>query len=196
VAILQEAPRRWRWRVRCAALAHDLGLVVAGGGLPSLGNLVLTSLRVRAHGVRHLQYPLTPGRHLRGAVLVECSVGSTRFTVAGSHLATDPTERPAQAARLRAALREAGSPVVLGVDVNESATESAWRTLADGLTDAGVTEGRPTFPATAPSRRLDGVFVDPRFTVRAVTVAQSEAARRASDHLPLVVDLTLPTSQN
>ncbi|MDI5944131.1 endonuclease, partial [Micromonospora sp. DH15] len=45
VVIVQEAPRRFRWRQKCASLAESFGLVVAVGGLPSLGNLLLTSLR-------------------------------------------------------------------------------------------------------------------------------------------------------
>ena len=67
MVIVQEAPRRFRWRHKCAALADDFGMVVAAGGLPSLGNLLLVSLRVRVHETWCLRYPLTPGRHLRGA---------------------------------------------------------------------------------------------------------------------------------
>ena len=78
VVIVQEAPRRFRWRQKCAALAGSFGLVVAAGGLPSLGNLMLTSLRVRVHDDLVVQYPLTPGRHLRGAEFVRCAVGPDR----------------------------------------------------------------------------------------------------------------------
>lgn len=46
VLVLQEAPRRFRWRHHCAALAHSMRMVVAAGGLPALGNLILTDLRV------------------------------------------------------------------------------------------------------------------------------------------------------
>src|ERR1700712_1183780 len=110
VVIVQEAPRRFRWRHKCAALADDFGLVVAAGGLPSLGNLLLVSLRVRVHETWCLRYPLTPGRHLRGAAFAMCSVRGARFMVSGSHLATDPTERPDQAARWKAALGAAEAP--------------------------------------------------------------------------------------
>ena len=78
VVIVQEAPRRWRWRHKCAALADDFGMVVAAGGLPSLGNLLLVSLRVR--GARHLvpALPADPGRRLHGAALARCSVRGGR----------------------------------------------------------------------------------------------------------------------
>jgi len=43
VVIVQEGPRRLRWRTKSAQLAHAFGLVYATGGLPSLGNVILTS---------------------------------------------------------------------------------------------------------------------------------------------------------
>jgi endonuclease/exonuclease/phosphatase family metal-dependent hydrolase len=194
VLVIQEAPRRLRWRVRCADLAHRFGLLVGGGGLPSLGNLVLTSLRVRVHGHSCVRYPLTPGRHMRGAVFVRCSIGSARFVVAGSHLATDATERPAQAARLRDELAAIAEPTVLGVDTNDVPGSVSWRTLAEtGLRDvaAGIDE-RPTFPVVDPRRRIDAIFADPALGIRGYRVFEHPRLAHASDHLPLVADLTLP----
>jgi endonuclease/exonuclease/phosphatase family metal-dependent hydrolase len=194
VVIVQEGPRRFRWRHRCAALAHRLGLVVAAGGLPALGNLLLTSLRVRVYRTWCLRYPLTPGRHLRGAVFAECGVGGARFTVVGSHLSTDPAERPGQAALLRRELETAGTPVILGVDLNEGSGGAAWRTVADGLTDAAVAAGgaeRPTFSCANPRNRIDAIFVDPRISVLRYEVVDTEQTRRASDHFPIMADLRL-----
>src|SRR5436190_12200944 len=144
VLILQEAPRRLRWRMRNAHLAHDLGLVYVAGGAPSLGNVILTSLRVRPRETWELRYPLTPGRHLRGAVFARCQLDAAPFVVAGSHLSTDPAERPAQAQRLAAALAGLGAPVVLGVDLNEPPDGPAWAALTGGLTDRGGSS--VTFP--------------------------------------------------
>lgn len=192
VVILQEAPRRLRWRTRCASLAHDLGLVVGGGGLPALGNLVLTSLRVRVHETWCLRYPLTPGRHMRGAVFARCSVGRERFAVAGSHLSTDPAERAAQATILKKELSRLDLPVVVAADVNENSTGVAWRALAEGLTDAGTEVDLPTFSCASPRDRIDALFVDPRIEVRRYQVVDSPQARRASDHFPIVADLVLP----
>src|ERR1700759_4797899 len=89
VLIVQEAPRRFRWRHKCAALADDAGLVVAAGGLPALGNLLLVSMRLAVHETWSLRYPLTPGRHMRGAVFARGTVRGGGFTLSGSHLATD-----------------------------------------------------------------------------------------------------------
>jgi endonuclease/exonuclease/phosphatase family metal-dependent hydrolase len=195
VLILQEAPRRFRWRTRTASLAHDFGLVVAVGGLPALGNLVLTNLRVRVHHSSCLRFPLTPGRHLRGAALAGCSVGASRFAVVGSHLSTDPIERPGQATLLKKAMSELDAPVIVGTDLNESPGGTAWHTVADGLVDSAVAADRAevqTFSCANPQGRIDALFVDPAIQVRGYDVVDTAETRRASDHFPLVVDLTLP----
>lgn len=196
VVIVQEAPRRFRWRHKCAALADRLGLVVAAGGLPALGNLLLTSLRVRVYHTWCQQYPLTPGRHLRGAVFAECGIGSARFALAGSHLSTDPTERPGQAALLKEALAALRLPVVVGADLNENSGGGAWRTVADGLTDAAVAvpdgASRFTYPCLEPRDRIDALFVDPRIGVLDYDVVDTAQTRRASDHFPIRADLLLP----
>ncbi len=195
VAILQEAPRRFRWRQKCADLARSFDLVVAGGGLPSLGNLILTNLRVRARDTWCVQFPLTPGRHMRGAVFVRCTVGRTTFVAAGSHLSTDTNERPGQATLLKKGLSEAGEPVIFGGDLNENSGGAAWRTLADGLVDAAAVAGaheRATFPCAGRRDRIDVVFVDPSWSVVGYDVIDTPEARKASDHLPLIVDLSTP----
>ncbi len=193
VVIVQEAPRHLRWRTRCAALAHDLGLVVAAGGLPALGNLLLTNLRVRVHRTWCLRYPLTAGRHMRGAALAHCSVRGAPFLVAGSHLSTDPRERPAQAGRLKRELSEVDIPVTVGGDLNEDSGGTAWRTLAEGLVDAaGESMDRPTFPCGNPRQRIDALFVDPSIEIIRYEVVDTPEARQASDHFPIVADLTLP----
>ena len=190
VLIVQEAPRRFRWRHKCAALADDAGLVVAAGGLPALGNLVLVSLRVRVHESWCVRYPLTPGRHMRGAVFARCEVHGATFTVSGSHLATDPAERPAQAALWKESLAALEGPVIAAADLNEGPGGGAWRTVEDGLLSSP--DGRPTFPATLPARLIDGVFVSPDITIEKYDVIENEQTRRASDHLPVLAELTLP----
>ncbi|MEJ3745259.1 endonuclease/exonuclease/phosphatase family protein [Actinomycetes bacterium KLBMP 9797] len=195
VVILQEGPRRFRWRAKAAALAHSFDMVVAAGGLPSLGNVIFTTLRVRVHDTWCLRYPLTPGRHLRGAAFAECSVGPARFVVAGSHLSTDPDERPGQAGELRAALSTVDLPVIVGADLNENSGGAAWRTVADGLTDAAVAADqadRLTFSCASPRDRIDALFVDPRIEVVDYDVVDTPDARRASDHFPVLADLILP----
>jgi endonuclease/exonuclease/phosphatase family metal-dependent hydrolase len=192
VMVVQEAPRRFRWRTKCAGLAHELGMVVASDG-PGLGNLLLTTYRVRVAEQWSTQYPLTPGRHLRGAVFALCEVGRHRFTLAGSHLATHPVERPDQAARLKESLRAASAPVIVGLDLNDTPDGQSWRTVSEGLTDvlAAGDGAVPTYPAAQPRVRIDAIFADPRFAVVSSTVVDTMRSRRASDHLPVLAELVL-----
>jgi endonuclease/exonuclease/phosphatase family metal-dependent hydrolase len=192
VVIVQEAPRRFRWRHKCAALADEVDMVVAAGGLPALGNLLLVTLRVNVHETWCLRFPLTPGRHLRGAAFARCSVRGARFSISGSHLATDPVERPDQAAQWKAALGAVEGPLIAGGDLNEGPGGGAWRTVADGFVSAEST--KLTFPATLPRQRLDAVFVSPDITVDKYDVIETDQAIRASDHLPVLADLRLPSS--
>lgn len=192
VVVVQEAPRRFRWRTKCARLAHSFGLFYAEGGLPSLGNLILTNLRVRVVESWSLRYPLTAGRHMRGAAFARCTVaGADPFVVAGSHLSTYDSERLGQASLLRPALGAASDPIIVGIDLNETDTGESWRTLAEGLTDIGH-GGAHTFPAGSPDRRIDAILIDPRIGVERFEVVSTPEAVRASDHLPLVADLILP----
>lgn len=247
VVVIQEAPRRLRWRTRCATLARDMGLLYASGGGPGLGNLILVSHRVRVRGVWCVRFPLVPGRHLRGVAFARASAGGFSFVLAGSHLSTDPEVRRDQAYRLGQAVGAARGdrvPVILGVDLNESPGGPAWQALAAGaaaaggavagpgaggdvadagslvdgcadadadadaddadasvapaaegataLVDAGGADSAPSFPAHGASQRIDAVLVDPALRVDACRVLDSAAARRASDHLPILVDVVFP----
>jgi endonuclease/exonuclease/phosphatase family metal-dependent hydrolase len=192
VLIVQEAPRRFRWRHKCAALADDTGLVVAAGGQPALGNLLLVSLRVAVHDTWCVRYPLTPGRHLRGAAFARGTVRGGAFTLSGSHLATDPAERPAQAAAWKEQLSMIEGPLIAAGDLNEGPGGSAWRMVEDGLVTPA--DSGPTFPASLPARRIDGIFVSPGITVEKYEVVDDERALSASDHLPVLADLVLPSS--
>jgi len=192
VLIVQEAPRRFRWRTKCAQLAHSFGLFYGAGGLPSLGNLIMTSMRVRVVESWCLQYPLIPGRHMRGAAFARCVVpGAKPFVVAGTHLSTYDGERPGQAGLLLPALGAAADPVILGIDVNETDTGGSWKLLATDLVDVGR-DGGNTFPSASPDRRIDAILARPSFGVDRFELVSTPEALRASDHLPLVADLTLP----
>jgi endonuclease/exonuclease/phosphatase family metal-dependent hydrolase len=191
VLVVQEAPRRLRWRTRNAQLGHAVDLVYVTGGAASLGNVIFSDLGVRPYATWELRYPLTPGRHLRGAAFARCTAAGAPFVVVGSHLATDPHERPGQAELLKKALSDLDAPVILAGDLNETSGGAAWRMLADGLVDAAGTDATSTYPASG--LRLDAIFVDPRITVTGYRVIDSPAARASSDHLPVVAELTLPS---
>ncbi|GAA0902166.1 endonuclease/exonuclease/phosphatase family protein [Virgisporangium aurantiacum] len=193
--LVQEAPRRFRWRGKNASLARRWGMLQAGVGLWALGNSAFTTLRVGVRETWDVQFPLTPGRHMRGAVFVRCTVGRSRFIAVGTHLSLDATERVSQAQLLKEHLAGLDEPYVVAGDLNEEPGGGGWRTLADGLVDAADAKECGdifTYSCASPRRRIDGVFVDPRIDVLDYRLIDSDLAKAASDHFPLVVDLALP----
>ena len=52
-----------------------------------------------------------------------------------------------------------------------------------------------TFPADEPTARIDYLFVSEGIAVERVLVPPGPDAREASDHRPLVAELTLPASE-
>jgi endonuclease/exonuclease/phosphatase family metal-dependent hydrolase len=97
---------------------------------------------------------------------------------------------------LKNALNSAGAPVIVGVDVNETSTGPAWRTVGGGLVDAAEKTGQsdfPTFPTRNPVRRIDAIFVDPSRPVLGYRVLDTPQTRIASDHFPLLADVAPAT---
>jgi endonuclease/exonuclease/phosphatase family metal-dependent hydrolase len=194
VLVLQEVlswrdPRTW-----FIDLASRFGMAGVFGGLTACGNAVLTATAVTVHGWRAVWYPLTWKDSPRAAVLVRCSVRGVNVVVAGSHLSTDAAVRLQQSAIFKKALNAAGAPVVAGVDVNETSTGPAWRTIASGLVDAAESTGQadvPTFSTSKPVRRIDAIFADPRLPMFDYLVVDKPETRVASDHFPLLAEVEL-----
>jgi len=186
VVLLQEAPRLLLWRWSCERLARRAGLVRVVGGAPAAGNLLLVSSRVRVVEAWPVRFAKRRGLHRRGAVLAVLEHDGRRLTVLGTHLDLDPHARRDTAERLRA-LAPICPPLLVGADVNELPGAPAWSALSAGLVDLAAELG-PTFPQPAPQRRIDGVFADPALAVHAVSRPDPGPV---SDHLPLVVDLSL-----
>lgn len=192
--VVQEAPRLFRWRSRCAELARRCGMVVvAGGGGDACGNLLLASVAVRVHAARSRRLVFLPGEQPRGAAVAECSLAGARFTALGTHLSLHPAERLRQVPALLAGLPEDGPPLVLAGDLNEQPGGPTWDAFADRLDDAAVSYGddTPTFSTDNPRRRIDAIWVDRRMTVERYTVLDTPLVRRASDHFPLVAEVKL-----
>ena len=184
IALIQEAPRLLLWRWSCWLLARRSGLKRVVGGAPAAGNLLLVSSRVTVVEAAAVRLAKRPGLHRRGAVFAVLEVGGQRLGVLGTHLDLDAGARLETVGRLRARA-PGGVPLVVGADVNEEPGDPAWTALSAGLVDAAADCG-PTFPARAPSRRIDGLFVDPALALLAV---RRPDPGPVSDHLPLVADL-------
>lgn len=178
---LQEPPRGplGPARMRRFAAATGLRLVVRGRGARSTALLVSSSCRVR--GPRALRLPWTPGLSRRGAATAV--VDGVRVLVV--HLGLRAAERERHVALLLPLLAGDGPALVLG-DLNENPGSRSRRTLAEhGLTDAAPGLP-PTFPAAAPTARIDVVLA--RGLVATHAAVPDEPT--ASDHRPVVVHLT------
>jgi len=157
------------------------------------GNAVLAREPVLA--VRNYDLSVA-GREPRGCVRVDVELGGARVHFFSAHLGLHWRERRRQAAQLLSAdiLRDAALayPLVLVGDFNSASNRSAVpRWLRRQLVDCAIAARNeaPTFPSRFPILRLDHCYVGASLRVRGVEVVRTSAARRASDHLPLVVDL-------
>ena len=197
LVLVQEAPRFLRWRSKLARLAREAELLTVTGGRPAGAVAVLAGLRARVVRTSDVLLPKRQGRHQRGAALAVVEFGGARLAVASTHLSLDAAERAVQAHQVVSLLDGLGEDLcVLGADVNDIQGGQAWVAFAGALRDAYALApwgSGPTFPARAPARRIDGLFVSPGVqVVRCGVPPQLGAAAAASDHLPVVADLLLP----
>jgi endonuclease/exonuclease/phosphatase family metal-dependent hydrolase len=130
------------------------------------------------------------GHEPRGAIDVSVETGLEPLRLVATHLGIGPRERRFQVRRLIQALApgELGILVLLG-DMNE------WVRGVGALLPLhrllGRAPGPRTFPAPLPLFSLDRIWVMPRSRLLRVWVHRSATARRASDHLPVVAELSL-----
>jgi endonuclease/exonuclease/phosphatase family metal-dependent hydrolase len=198
VVLLQSAPTSTRWRSRCAALARQAELLVVGGDRRAAGNVVLVDMRVKVLGVISTALPGT-WRRRAGMVLAVVEVGGSRAVVVSTRLALDTAHRSRQADALVSRLGGLDDQVICGIGVNDDPGTYAWNTIGAHLRDAHAVVpqgGATTFPAFAPTRRIDAIFVSDAVTVLGAGVpADLPAAAAASDHLPVLAELILgPTA--
>jgi endonuclease/exonuclease/phosphatase family metal-dependent hydrolase len=184
---------------------RDLRRFAAGTGLRAardpwsplrrrVKNAVLLAARWSLVSSRLERFPDARRWYPRGALVVRATAGSDDIWAISIHLGLDGAERARQAERVRTLVAELDDgPVILGGDLNATPDMRAVALIADALGDAwaraGAGEGW-TFPASAPTARIDYVFVGEGGSIIGVTVGVSGASE-ASDHLPVAVDLRL-----
>ncbi len=174
-----------------AGLGRRLGMdALAGPNLRSAdgeyGNGLLTRLPFRDVARLDLSQP---GCEPRGAISAALDAGSHAIRVWVTHLGLEWRERKRQLDRLQASLgsmQEADRTLLMG-DFNEWVPKRLGRHALSR--SHPFRTALPTFPSRLPVLPLDRVLIRPRPTrVHAFTV-RTLAARAASDHLPLVVDV-------
>lgn len=161
------------------------------------GDAILTDLPERLIRAGPLPgHPRIPTLEPRGALWVAITVGGIEIEVLNTHLGLVPREQQLQAKALKGEqwLGAPGrrAPLIVVGDFNCGRRSAPCRTLLHGLHDARAlarsARSTATFPSAMPMRRIDHVFVSGEIRVTSVSVATDAQTRRASDHLPLIVD--------
>jgi endonuclease/exonuclease/phosphatase family metal-dependent hydrolase len=146
-----------------------------------------------AHQVRDLS---RQGRALRRGFVV-AHLQASRFqelVAVSAHLGLVPRERERHAREITDRVVGIEGGLVLGVDLNEGPEGPAYRWIAERLYDAfagGGDGARATFPAAAPTARIDFLFLGEGARVVRGSVPDEEVARTASDHLPVTAEIEL-----
>lgn len=154
------------------------------------GNLLLSRWPFQEHHRISLRFEQ---KKPRGAQLVVVETPSGPLRVTNWHLGLSERERHWQVHRLlsHAVFRATDEhPTLMCGDFND------WRNklgnallLAHGFTQATLPAGRfRSFPAAMPVMSLDKLFHCEEIHIESAHLVKTQQARRASDHLPLVVD--------
>jgi endonuclease/exonuclease/phosphatase family metal-dependent hydrolase len=207
VVLLQEVAQKGLWyrhERQVDVLGDALGMphrsyavnVRFGPRRGEYGNAILS--RVPIADTENLDLTIA-GRKARSALHAELRLplpdgGSRTVHLFDLHLGLGEAERRAQLQRflgMRATTAiHARTPVVVAGDFND-----VWGTLGKGLlAPAGfVGPARPprTFPAWAPVRALDSLYVRGGIELLQLERGRGHTARAASDHLPLIAVLQL-----
>jgi endonuclease/exonuclease/phosphatase family metal-dependent hydrolase len=215
VVCIQEAPRFFRWRTKCAWLAHETGLVILTGGRAAAAMLLLGSLRTKvvyAENRRLTKLPGLPQRGLAVAIVDIAGLDQTRVTatarlcIASIHLSLLTAERREQVDEVLGHVRRVASlpgvgtrHVIVAGDINERPTGESWQALATRFRDAypaAPSGGEFTSSAKHPYKRIDGIFVSDQIEVIRCGVPEHlPGLDIASDHRPVLATVRVPAQQ-
>lgn len=193
IVVLQEADMRLGLRPPAlpAALFEGRGFrpVNFAHGRESLGwhgNAILVRDSIDIIRTAHIDLP---GLEPRGAVMADLHFHGEDISVIGTHLGLMRASRRRQLAALAtfAARSQVSARLVAG-DFNEWAGLSHLIGLGPNFR---VLPSPPTFHARKPMAALDRIAITDDFTLHDIRAVPTHEARHASDHLPLVADLTL-----
>jgi len=157
------------------------------------GNAVLSRLPITAHLEHDLSWKTCEPRRMQR---VDVSVAGHTLHVYNVHLGTAILERRHQAERLAAIVCDRhtiGPKLVLG-DFNEWMRGLVTKTLSEKLNSVDLRnhlQRRRTYPGLFPVLHLDHIYYAGRLEITGIELPRTRLALVASDHLPLVADVTL-----
>lgn len=168
---------------KTALLYHAFGrnITYAGGGY---GNAILS--RFPLHNVcNHLlpRLPITTER--RGALMAEITVDDRSVTLLNTHYPLTRLERGRATRFLLNLMGKISGALILGGDLNAEETAPEIVGLRNCLTDPAAVPAPPTFPADAPTSRIDYLL----YRAEAVTAESAVLETLASDHRPVLLEL-------
>ena len=157
------------------------------------GNVTLS--RWKFESVSHIDLSIA-GREPRGALRTDIRAGTQILHVFNVHLGTAVRERRAQARlidqHLLKALDVPGHRIVLG-DFNDWNHGLVSKTLANEFHLSDLAEHLPRtrgYPALLPLVHLDHIYLDHKLKIEKARFHRNRLSLLASDHLPLVADVT------
>jgi endonuclease/exonuclease/phosphatase family metal-dependent hydrolase len=161
------------------------------------GNVILSRWPIR--NVQVIDLPnraerKRPGLWFERRILqyVQVSADGHDITLFNTHWSLDPLDRTAASEQISGLIAGIRGPVILCGDLNASRDSIEVSNLsAAGLVDAAGGTGDPTYPADHPRIRIDYIW-SRGFQVESVQTMSSHA----SDHFPVVVDLSLETASS
>jgi endonuclease/exonuclease/phosphatase family metal-dependent hydrolase len=135
----------------------------------------------------------------RGAIWVRFEFGGRPLHFINTHFGLGRAEKLQQVAELMGDHWLGGiaedEPVILCGDFNSGPQSKVFQRLQGRFRDvqsaAAHHKPRATFTTLKPLWRIDHVWVSPHFSVEQVVFPYTPAARVASDHLPVCVELKL-----
>jgi endonuclease/exonuclease/phosphatase family metal-dependent hydrolase len=173
-------------------LAARLGMTPTFAPCISVGDEqygIATLTRLPLVGSRQLRLPPegSLGRRRwepRSALATRVRWRDRTVEVLNTHLSLSRAERVGQIDHILRDVAAIGDDVVVCGDLNCTTRSGPYRTLRGALREVAA-PGR-SWPARLPVLRLDHLFYRGDLEVRDAAVVRTAAARRASDHLPLV----------
>ncbi len=140
-------------------------------------------------------FPMPPGfrGEARGALGAVVPRNGGHLRLCCTHFGLTAAERDAQARALQTRLAGDDAPLILAGDFNAGPDSPPLARLGRYWHDAQRGRGhrpRNTFFGSLPMTRIDHVLLSPELRAEAVQVPRTHLTRVASDHLPLLVDIS------
>jgi endonuclease/exonuclease/phosphatase family metal-dependent hydrolase len=202
---LQEVGRHWSADSDFRDQAADLGRLLAmehvyganldrdppkrGAPRRQYGTAILTSWPILAS--RNILLPRASAENeQRGLLVLDVELYDAPFRLHNAHLGVSAQDRELQVQTILAEADKATAAHAVVGDFNARPTAPELAPLFERFRDAWTVAGEGdgyTFPAAAPTARIDYVLVSPELGITAVRIPEV----MASDHRPLVAELTL-----